>query len=52
MGFSSTVIRLRFAMTFRGSRTSTSEARLFDEHGKLLEHGIETCIIFPAQITA
>lgn len=31
----------------RGSRTATSEGRLFDERGKLLAHGTETCMIFP-----
>jgi uncharacterized protein (TIGR00369 family) len=33
----------------RGSRTATSEGRLFDEHGKLFAHGSETCMIFPAE---
>lgn len=35
----------------RGSRTATSEGRLFDEHGKLLAHGSETCMIFSAETT-
>ena len=29
--------------------TATSEGRLVDERGKLLAHGSETCMIFPAE---
>ncbi|MCA1297834.1 PaaI family thioesterase [Stappia indica] len=32
----------------RGRRMATSEARLVDENGKLIAHGVETCMIFPA----
>lgn len=32
----------------RGKRMATSEARLVDENGKLIAHGVETCMIFPA----
>jgi uncharacterized protein (TIGR00369 family) len=33
----------------RGTRTATSEGRLFDQRGKLLAHGSETCMIFPSE---
>jgi len=46
------MVRCEAQIVHRGSRTSTSEGRLFDERGKLLAHGIETCLIFPAQTTA
>ncbi len=32
----------------RGKRIATSEATLKDADGKLLAHGVETCMIFPA----
>jgi uncharacterized protein (TIGR00369 family) len=32
----------------RGRRMATSEARLVDGNGKLIAHGVETCMIFPA----
>lgn len=32
----------------RGRRMATSEATLKDAAGKLLAHGVETCMIFPA----
>ncbi|WP_067339677.1 PaaI family thioesterase [Stappia indica] len=32
----------------RGRRMATSEARLIDKAGKLIAHGVETCMIFPA----
>lgn len=30
----------------RGRRAATSEGKLFDEQGRLLAHGTETCLIF------
>jgi len=39
-------VRCEGKVIHRGSRTATSEARLFDERGKLLAHGSETCMIF------
>jgi uncharacterized protein (TIGR00369 family) len=42
------VVRCESKLIHRGSRTATSEGRLFDQHGKLLAHGIETCMIFPS----
>ncbi|MBA5779277.1 PaaI family thioesterase [Stappia sp. F7233] len=35
-------------VTHRGKRIATSEATLKDAAGKLLAHGVETCMIFPA----
>ena len=32
----------------RGASIATSEGRLLDGRGKLLAHGTETCLIFPA----
>jgi uncharacterized protein (TIGR00369 family) len=43
------VMRCESKLIHRGSRTATSEGRLFDERGKLLAHGSETCMIFPAE---
>ncbi|AEU34489.1 PaaI family thioesterase [Granulicella mallensis] len=40
-------VRCEGKVIHRGSRTATSEGRLFDERGKLLAHGSETCMIFP-----
>ncbi len=42
-------VRCESKLIHRGSRTATSEGRLFDERGKLLAHGSETCMIFPAE---
>jgi uncharacterized protein (TIGR00369 family) len=42
-------VRCEGNLIHRGRRTATSEGRLFDEHGKLLAHGSETCIILPAE---
>jgi uncharacterized protein (TIGR00369 family) len=48
---SSGILRCEGKVIHRGSRTATSEGRLFDERGRLLAHGSETCIIFPAKAT-
>jgi uncharacterized protein (TIGR00369 family) len=45
---SSGIVRCEGNLIHRGARTATSEGRLFDERGKLLAHGSETCMIFPA----
>jgi uncharacterized protein (TIGR00369 family) len=45
------IVRCESKLIHRGSRTATSDARLFDEHGRLLAHGSETCMIFPADAT-
>ena len=45
------IVRCEGTLIHRGSRTATSEGRLFDERGKLLAHGSETCMIFPAEAT-
>jgi uncharacterized protein (TIGR00369 family) len=45
------IVRCESKLIHRGSRTATSEGRLFDERGKLLAHGSETCMIFPAEAT-
>jgi uncharacterized protein (TIGR00369 family) len=44
-------VRCESKLIHRGRRTATSEGRLFDECGKLVAHGTETCMIFPAQAT-
>jgi uncharacterized protein (TIGR00369 family) len=43
------IVRCESKLIHRGSRTATSEGRLFDERGKLLAHGSESCMIFPAE---
>lgn len=43
------LVRCEGKVIHRGSRTATSEGRLLDERGKLLAHGSETCMIFPAE---
>jgi uncharacterized protein (TIGR00369 family) len=43
------ILRCESKLIHRGSRTATSEGRLFDERGRLLAHGSETCMIFPAE---
>lgn len=42
-------VRCEGRVIHRGSRIATSEATLLDESGKLLAHGSETCMIFPAE---
>jgi uncharacterized protein (TIGR00369 family) len=49
---SSGVVRCEANVIHRGRRTATSEGRLLDERGKLLAHGSETCMIFPAERAA
>lgn len=46
---SSGTVRCEGKVIHRGSRTATSEGRLFDGRGSLLAHGSETCMIFPAE---
>jgi uncharacterized protein (TIGR00369 family) len=46
---SSGPLRCEAKIIHRGSRTATSEGQLLDKHGKLLAHGTETCMIFPAK---
>ena len=43
------VVRCESKLIHRASRTATSEGRLFDESGRLLAHGSETCMIFPSE---
>jgi uncharacterized protein (TIGR00369 family) len=45
---SSGIVRCEGKLIHRGGRISTTEGRLIDERGKLLAHGTETCMIFPA----
>jgi len=40
-------VRCEGRLIHRGARTATSDGRLFDERGKILAHGSETCMIFP-----
>ncbi|MGY4225120.1 uncharacterized protein (TIGR00369 family) [Bradyrhizobium sp. USDA 4503] len=42
------LVRCEGKVIHRGNRTATSEGVLLDEQGKLLAHGSETCMIFPA----
>jgi uncharacterized protein (TIGR00369 family) len=44
------IVRCEGKLIHRGSRTATSEGRLFDGRGKLLAHGSETCMIFPPTV--
>lgn len=43
------VVRCESKLIHRGARTATSEGQLFDQRGKLLAHGSETCMIFPSE---
>jgi len=45
---SSGVVRCEGRLIHRGGRIATSEGRLFDDRGRLLAHGSETCMIFSA----
>ena len=45
---SSGIVRGEGQLIHRGSRIATAEGRLLDASGKLLSHGGETCMIFPA----
>lgn len=44
------IVRCEGKVIHRGGRTATSEGVLLDERGKLLAHGSETCMIFPAAV--
>jgi uncharacterized protein (TIGR00369 family) len=41
-------VRCEAKLIHRGGRISMTEGRLIDEGGRLLAHGTETCMIFPA----
>lgn len=41
-------VRAEGRLISAGSRIATSEGRLVDGNGKLIAHGTETCLIFPA----
>jgi len=45
---SSGIVRGEGQLIHRGNRIATAEGRLLDANGKLLAHGGETCMIFPA----
>ena len=45
----SEIVRCEGRLIHRGGTVATSEGRLVDERGKLLAHGTETCLIFPAK---
>ena len=42
-------VRCEGKLIHRGGTVATTEGRLVDERGKLLAHGTETCLIFPAK---
>lgn len=42
-------VRCEGRVIHRGARIATSEGKLLDASGKLLAHGTETCMIFPAR---
>ncbi|MDR6871476.1 uncharacterized protein (TIGR00369 family) [Bosea sp. BE125] len=42
-------LRCEGKLIHRGGTVATTEGRLVDERGKLLAHGTETCLIFPAK---
>jgi uncharacterized protein (TIGR00369 family) len=46
------IVRCEGKVIHRGGTVATSEGRLIDERGKLLAHGTETCLIFPAKAKA
>jgi uncharacterized protein (TIGR00369 family) len=43
------IVRCEGRLIHRGGTVATSEGRLVDERGRLLAHGTETCLIFPAR---
>ncbi|SFI64438.1 uncharacterized domain 1-containing protein [Bosea sp. OK403] len=45
-------LRCEGKLIHRGGTVATTEGRLVDERGKLLAHGTETCLIFPAKAKA
>lgn len=42
-------VRCEGKLIHRGGSVITTEGRLVDERGKLLSHGTETCLVFPAK---
>ncbi len=48
IGAKSSRVRAEGKLIHLGSRTATSEGRLTDAEGRLLAHGTETCVVFPA----
>jgi acyl-coenzyme A thioesterase PaaI-like protein len=42
------LVRCTGTVLHRGRRIVTSEARLEDASGKLVAHGVETCMVFGA----
>ncbi|WP_376988441.1 PaaI family thioesterase [Bosea sp. R86505] len=44
------IVRCEGKVIHRGGTVATSEGRLLDARGKLLAHGTETCVIFPARV--
>ena len=42
-------VRCEGKLIHRGGTVATTEGRLLDARGKLLAHGTETCLIFPAK---
>lgn len=45
-------LRCEGRIIHRGATVATSQGRLLDERGRLLAHGTETCVIFPAKVGA
>ncbi|CAH1653555.1 Uncharacterized domain 1-containing protein [Hyphomicrobiales bacterium] len=45
-------VRCEGKLIYRGGTVATTEGRLVDARGKLLAHGTETCLIFPAKPSA
>lgn len=43
------LVRCEGKLIHRGGTVATTEGRLVDERGRLLAHGTETCLIFPAK---
>lgn len=45
-------VRCEGKLIHRGGTVVTTEGRLMDARGKLLAHGTETCLVFPAKASA
>ncbi|MBD3847897.1 uncharacterized protein (TIGR00369 family) [Bosea sp. OAE752] len=45
-------VRCEGKLIHRGGTVITTEGKLVDERGKLLAHGTETCVVFPARPSA
>lgn len=45
-------LRCEGRIIHRGNTVATSEGKLVDDRGRLLAHGTETCVIFPAKVSA